>query len=266
MAAMAYRPNTGSELRHNTKCIIFPDGSREYLWCDKPIFGLSGWEESNKWDTCKSTRRKRERGDSSPDATDRAQRRAKARVHVLAMANEFDWFVTLTLSSDKIDRYDMDAITRKLNVWLDNQVRRKGLRYVLVPERHKDGAIHFHGFFNDALPATDSGHTDRAGHPIFNLPGWTLGFSTAIRLYGSYRSAVGYVCKYIGKQGEKPGGRWYYSGGDLKEPVYKFVDMFRDDLPADAYTFRVDDAGMAMAKWTEGGDDDALFSGIEEEA
>ncbi|MFQ7854076.1 MAG: hypothetical protein ACLRIS_01925 [Flavonifractor plautii] len=56
-----------------------------------------------------------------------------------------------------MNRYDVREVTRHLNHWLDNQVRRKGLAYVLVPERHKDGAIHFHGFFNDALEARDSG-------------------------------------------------------------------------------------------------------------
>jgi hypothetical protein len=30
---------------------------------------------------------------------------------------------------------------------------------------------------------------------------------------------VGYCCKYIGKQnGQRPMGRWYYSGGALQEP------------------------------------------------
>ena len=65
--------------------------------------------------------------------------------------------VTLTLDQTQVDRYDMAAITRKLNAWLSNQVQRRGLIYVLVPERHKDGAIHFHGFFNDVLDRVDSG-------------------------------------------------------------------------------------------------------------
>ena len=73
-------------------------------------------------------------------------------------------------------------------------------------------ATHFHGFFTDAVRAVESGHTDGAGHKVYNLPEWTLGFSTAIELYGTYRSAVGYVCKYVRKQEEKIGGRWFYSG------------------------------------------------------
>ena len=98
-------------------------------------------------------------------------------------------------------------------------VRRHGLRYILVPELHKDGAIHFHGFMvGEGLIAKDSG-IEWDGRPVYNLPQWTYGFSTAQRLYGDYHAAVTYCCKYIGKQdGQRPLGRWYYSGGALQEP------------------------------------------------
>ena len=157
----------------------------------------------------------------------RSMRRARANVRRLALANEFSYFVTLTLSPEEVDRYDCKAIMAKVNRWLDNMVRRKGLRYILVPERHKDGAFHFHGFFaGDGLEVVDSGHHDKQGHPIYNLPQWGFGFTAAIRLYGTYSQAVGYVTKYIGKQdGERPMGRWYYSGGDLKEPQKDYSVM-----------------------------------------
>lgn len=150
----------------------------------------------------------------------RSMRRARAKVRRLALANEFSYFVTLTLSPDEVDRYDAAAIMKRVNRWLSNMVQRHGLRYILVPERHKDGAFHFHGFFaGPGLEAVPSGHSDSQGHEIFNLPQWGFGFTAAIGLYGTYSQAVGYVCKYIGKQGgERPMGRWYYSGGDLKEP------------------------------------------------
>ena len=180
-------------------------------------------------------------------------RRARAQVRELALCNPFSWFVTLTLDRSKVDRYDMEAITRKLNAWLDNRVRRKGLKYVLVPERHKDGAIHFHGFFNDALGAVQSGHVDKKGHPVYNLPDWTLGFTTAIRLYGEYSQAVGYVCKYIGKQGEKPGGRWFYSGGELEKAQveYAVLDFYDVASQPGAYSFTVEEAGAAFVLFFE---------------
>lgn len=195
------------------------------------------------------------------DGPARAQRRARAAVREIALSNPcLTLFVTLTLDRREVDRYDMAAITRKLNVWLDNNVRRRGLCYVLVPERHKDSAIHFHGLFNESLEMVDSGYVDKRGSAIYNLPRWTLGYTTAMRLYGERSAAIGYVCKYIGKQGDKPGGRWYYSGGPLARPEVTYCDISMRDAMAQpgAYTFTVDAAGAAFCMYRiEGGCDDA---------
>lgn len=191
----------------------------------------------------------------------RSVRRAKKAVQDLARSNDWAWFVTLTLDPEKVDRYDPDEVLKHLRHWLGNNVRRRGLRYVLVPEHHKDGAIHFHGLFNDALEAVDSGTMSvpgrkapvkvrsaahrqalerEGGHAVYNLPGWGWGFSTAIMLYGERDAAISYVCKYIGKEigtdvrgvsrethitTGKIGGRWYYSGGDLKRPTVEWFDV-----------------------------------------
>ena len=165
-------------------------------------------------------------------------RRARAKLRRLALANEFSYFVTLTLDPAKIDRYDGAAVTKSLGRWCDNMVRRHGLRYILVPEQHKDGAFHFHGFMaGSGLEARDSGHKI-GGRTAYNLPQWTLGFTTAQPLYGEYAAAVAYCCKYIGKGEGKIGGRWYYSGGDLAQPEEQEIDvncfelreMFPDDF------------------------------------
>jgi hypothetical protein len=162
---------------------------------------------------------------------ERSMRRARAKLRRFALANDFEYFVTLTLDPAKIDRYDPATVTKALGRWADNMVRRHGLRYILVPERHQDGAIHFHGFMaGRGLIVKDSGvrWDDR---PVYNLPQWTLGFTTAQRLYGDYHAAVGYCCKYIGKQqGERPLGRWYYSGGDLKEPTKEYIEVDYDAM------------------------------------
>lgn len=255
VSALLARSGSGrGGLCHTARVKTYPDGSREVLVCDQAIFHPQGWERAGERPPRR--RRAQEAPERSPevrerDNLDRSLRRARAQVRDLALANPFRWFVTLTLDQAKVDRYDMASITRRLNTWLDNQVRRHGLAYVLVPERHKDGAIHFHGFFNDAVKAVDSGHRDREGHPVYNLPAWSLGFTTAIELYGDYHAAVGYVCKYIGKQGDKPGGRWYYSGGDLQRPAVEFADVsIREavDLAPEGgvHHFDVPEAGLSF--------------------
>ncbi len=271
---------------------IYPDGSREVMVSERAIFREAGWEEvSDKWDSCKESpefetpwvelsayRCEREEDKEIERCAlnlARAKRRAKAAVSDLALSNDFRYFVTLTLDKSKVDRYDVKEITKKLNNWCDNHVRREGLKYVLVAEKHRDGAIHFHGFFNGVLPVIDSGTIapagggkprrprsakarqellESGGHVVFNLPAWTLGFTTAIELYGERRAAVGYVTKYITKADEKVGGRWYYSGGDLKRPVVEYADVDYTDFSSleNVGKFRVDALSCDIIKFTAG--------------
>lgn len=232
-------------IKHCGRIKIYPDGTRDFMIASRPIFREAGWELAERSPHCKKSKA------NECSNIQRAQRRAKAAIREIALCNQFSFFVTLTLDKTKVDRYDMSVITKKLNSWLDNCVRRKGLAYVLVPERHKDGAIHFHGFFNEALEAVFSGHYDREGHEVFNLPAWPLGFSTAIRLYGDYHKAVGYIQKYIGKQGEKPGGRWYYSGGALRRPEEVCCPLDERDAPEGAYRFYIKETDLWVTMWSE---------------
>lgn len=269
-------PATEREVMHSARAQIFPDGTATVMVADRAVFREGGWEErgpkrkppaalfidraEEEYAAAEAAGRILSDGGvvlSDVRNLQRAVRRARARVRALARANSFAYFVTLTLDPAKVDRYAPEAVVRKMVVWLSNRVQRQGLQYILVPERHKDGAIHFHGFINDALRVIDSGTitrpgkkprrarsaSDRAallaagGHVVYNLPEWPFGFSTAIELYGEYSAAVSYVCKYIGKQtaGEMPermGGRWYYSGGDLAEPVVHFFDIEMADALA----------------------------------
>lgn len=214
------------EISHNGLVYVYPDGSTDVMCCTSPIFREPGWECVG-FGSDKNVATKREKGKKSEGADMiRSMRRARAKLRRLALANGFEFFVTLTLDPQKIDRYDDAAVTKALNRWCDNMVRRHGLRYILVPEQHKDGAYHFHGFMaGEGLKAVDSG-VQWDGRPVFNLPQWSLGFTTAQRLYGDYHAAVGYCCKYIGKQdGERPLGRWYYSGGNLHEPEKVYADL-----------------------------------------
>ncbi|MBR5185519.1 MAG: hypothetical protein IKW19_04405, partial [Akkermansia sp.] len=188
------------------------------------------------------------------------------------------YFVTLTLDQNMVDRYDMAEITKKLNVWCSNQVQRNGLAYILVPERHKDGAVHFHGFVNNAVEIVDSGtlalpwcpkprrpksEAQRAewlakgGKVVYNFPAWPLGFTTAIELYGDPVAAVGYCCKYIGKQQEegrpeKIGGRWFYHGGCHNRPVVRYADVNFDEMQLvdGAFVWEVPAARAIFAKET----------------
>lgn len=202
---------------------------------------------------------------------ERSMRRAASQMRDICLSTPFRYFVTLTLDPAKIDRHDMEALTKVLNRWADNRVRRNGLAYVLVPERHKDGAIHLHGFFTESVQLLDSGTMKLPGakrprrprdakqraeweaagaKPVYNIPGWTLGFSTAIPLDGAYEAAVAYCCKYVRKAAEKIGGRWFYRGGKLGKPVVEYADVDVNDVAAceGAYTFTAGGHMFAMVR------------------
>jgi hypothetical protein len=256
-----------AEILHNARAKIYPDGAITLLLSSRHVFVPDGYELADK----QADKRVVAGGKEGQNLL-RAKRRAKAHVSDIARCNDFTQFVTLTLDAEKLDRYDMKEITKKLTTWLQNRVDRKGLKYLLIPEYHKDGAIHFHGLFNDCLPRTESGllsapdgggakrPADEAERdallkqgfaPIFNLPDWGYGFTTAIDLYGDRRKAVNYVVKYIGKYGSsKIGGRYYYSGGKLSRPKIRLANVdyisMRDALGG--YTFSIEDAELEMTQ------------------
>ena len=242
---------SADEITHNAIVYRYPNGCVDILASDKRIFREPGWERETEYDKTERRPAPREPGKKAEgENQQRSMRRARAKLRRLALANDFEYFVTLTLDKTKIDRYDPKVITKALNTWTDNMVRRNGIRYILVPEQHKDGALHFHGFFaGENLPVTDSGKKDTCGEPVYNLPQWKYGFSTAIRLRGEYPRAVAYVCKYIGKQeGQRPMGRWYYSGGALKEPPKEYIDIDFDEVSnkTDATIFEIPAGKMAV--------------------
>lgn len=225
-----------SELKNNTIIYTYPCGDVDIICASDMAFKGAGWEEAGAQPPQRAKRAKGKKSEGEDQL--RSMRRARAKLRRLALANDFDVFVTLTLDPAKVDRYDGAAVTKLLNRWTDNMVRRHGMRYILVPEQHKDGAWHFHGFIGGIDPTfldgvggsggqtfsrgsvklTDSG-VRWDGRPVYNLPQWSYGYTTAQQLYGTYSAAVGYCCKYIGKQGDqRPLGRWYYSGGALAEP------------------------------------------------
>lgn len=259
----------GIEIYKN--CIVkkYPSGRCEYLVADAPVFREPGWEASEG-----QRQRAHERSGARADAEDmeRSRRRARSMIAEYGFANDFSHFVTFTLDGAVIERYDIAEIMKRLRAWLSNAVQRQGLKYVLVPERHKKGGIHFHGLVCGELALTDSGTLKVEGKArpykprseaerrrlicegarvVYNVADWPFGFSTAMELYGDYSAAVGYVCKYIGKDAEKIGGRWYYSGGGLSraDRVYRAASF--EEAAERGETFEIRRLGCRCVKYVE---------------
>lgn len=229
-----------AEVRKNCRLKIYPDGTiGEVLACSLACWVPPDWEAVDG-----SGRDPVDVVSTCGDGGVRARRRAKRHVQDLIQCNkDLDVFWTLTLAPDarteggkEIGRTDYGAVNRKVQQWLADRVRRRGLRYVAVYEYHSrteaDGrqAIHVHGVANhSALSLADSGrkYRDKLGHwhKIYNVSDWRLGITTAMYLYGDRGAATAYISKYIYKSERPVGGRWYMHSHNLSEPHYEYIDI-----------------------------------------
>lgn len=115
----------------------------------------------------------------------------------------WEWFCTFTFSPDKADRTNYKKCCKQMRAWLKNTRDRKAenLQYLAVPELHKDmESWHFHVLLANTggLLFNDSGIIQN-GKRVYNVPGWTLGFSTATGVQDTYRVQK-YIIKYMTKE------------------------------------------------------------------
>lgn len=237
----------------NARIKYYPNSDKpvELLCFDRPLFNPLGVENSvDKFsdvyvpktsdDDVPSERESD--FDVTSDAPSRQSfNRARKRAYDFIRCNpHLNTFLTLTFDGEKVDRSNYGEIVKKLNVWLDNRVRRNKLSYIFCPEYHKDGEnIHFHGLSNfEALKLENSGHR-RKGKAVYNITDFPFGFTTAIKVTGDQREkyCAGYIFKYMGKQGpQKVGGRYFLSGGDLSKPRYEYLNLDFDSLDLKEFT------------------------------
>ena len=227
--------------------IFNPDKVERYRWPELPKRPARPTKKC-EWDKLMEAA-----GDYVPRADNMA--RAKSKVYDIAFANVWDYFFTATLDAERCDRYDPIALKRHLHGWLSNRVQRDGMRYLGVPERHKDGALHLHFLISaDRLRLEDSGTVlveerkkpvkldtaRRAGYTVkktvYNWPDWPLGWSTAIPITGASETVAGYMAKYITKGQERIFGKRYLAGGKIvREVPTVYVRWEYDDINAKEY-------------------------------
>ena len=166
---------------------------------------------------------------------DKGRRRATVKIFDYIRCNwDLDCMFTLTFDGAKIDRTSYEDIVKKVGEWMSNRVRRSGLKYIAVPEFHADGkSIHIHGVCNfSALKTAWSGKI-QGGKRVYNITDFSLGF-TAVKRFGGGdkdRHAVSvYVAKYITKDSEKVGGRYFFHGGKLIKPREILCEITPDDV------------------------------------
>ena len=143
--------------------------------------------------------------------------RAKTNFLDIALANNFDLFVTFTFAKD---RYDIDKLKRRMAYWLNNQRILHGkFGYIIVAEYHKDGALHFHALFQGYNGDIQSSGIFKKGREVFNIKSYRAGHTEAYKI-DNLRKTAAYLAKYLSKDMPKfKGTQRYWCSNGLLRPI-----------------------------------------------
>lgn len=145
--------------------------------------------------------------------------RARNKVFEYAMCNDFQYFVTLTIDRKKYDRKDLRTYYKDFSQFLRNYGRnhKTKVEYLLIPEKHKDGAWHMHGLVKGIpgkhLVKNEHGYLDWLHYR--DRFGWI-----SLAPIRSTERVSKYITKYISKDLSRTvtdlNAKMYYSSKGLK--------------------------------------------------
>lgn len=169
----------------------------------------------------------------------------KRRIKEYALTNSFQWFATLTINPSKINSHDYDKAKTTLLKWCRLLRDRYGkFNYLIIPELHKSGAVHFHALFSD-IPADfiEARHpkTDkpiiRNNRQVYTLNDWKYGFSECENVDSPERTAS-YITKYMTKDLMTDKSMYrkkrYFISKGLKKPQISFE--MKDNTELEKFT------------------------------
>lgn len=168
--------------------------------------------------------------------------KSKQSIIDLAYENSLDtpweYFVTLTFDDKKVDARHYDYVVEKLTNWLDT-IRRNNLcmKYILVPELHKSGRVHFHGIFKNVpnwelVPAKykNGALIKKKGVQIYNLSNYKLGFTTVSKVQNMEAVSV-YISKYMTKELiDQDFKKRYWCSQGLSRPKIEYAHFDTDSM------------------------------------
>lgn len=179
--------------------------------------------------------------------------RTRSRIFELALCNEWEWFVTLTLNPEYHNRNDLDSYKKQLSIWIKNynRLHETTVKYLLIPEQHADGqSWHMHGLLmglpvehlrefteHEKLPIKILIEMKR-GHKVYNWMAYakTFGYITITEIR-SLENIASYITKYITKDLAKTkislNDHLYYCSKGLRRAEKIFEGRLQKDFDED---------------------------------
>lgn len=189
-------------------------------------------------------------------------RRAMKTFYDYALANNWEYFVTLTVANSDI-RNNRDQIGYYWREFV-KYLRRFGsdIKALCVLEQHENGGYHMHALVADCditlIPARNHGESSelcgkfmytKFGDQIFNTPDWRLGYNTVVMINPNSDNSqiVNYLSKYMQKSSCAPFGckRFFHTQNLASREAYCGKALSFNDW--------LEKFGMKLAKVTKSG-------------
>lgn len=174
--------------------------------------------------------------------------KTREKVYDIARANIWNYFITLTFNDRVVDRYNYSDCVKKVTKFLDNFRQRNkntcpNFKYLIIHEKHEDGAYHFHGLIyldepNGLSPALYPMIHRLGGKPIYkkgkqvyNWSKYNHGYSTVTKiqnLEATCKYILKYVTKDLNKSYTKGRRRFMYSSNCFKPEIIEHTSSDND--------------------------------------
>lgn len=189
----------------------------------------------------------REQGIEHDHKLEESLARSRRLIRDLILCNRFQYFCTFTFSDCKTDRSDLKALSKALREFFKNFRNRYApdFKYLIVPERHKNGTWHFHGLVA-GIPASEFVVPDvitwrdpdtNVLKRIRNTKCYVRWYRYSVKfghfdcsLIKHYEACAAYVSKYITKDlsSMAKSNHLYFCSQGLKKPELVFDE---DNVP-----------------------------------
>lgn len=168
----------------------------------KVVYYKSGlFPQDSKKNSAQFCCEKKTQSGNSDERFSQSISRAKSAIFELALCNEFEFFVTLTLDAEKRDRNDLKGFRRDFAQFVRNENKKRSeaqkIEYLLIPEQHKNGAWHMHGLFKGLVVGGD---LKRNEHKYLDWAAYRkrFGFFSCSRIKSRVACSK-YITKYVTK-------------------------------------------------------------------
>ena len=192
------------------------------------------------------------KGSVSDVKSDNNISRAKNRVFELALCNPWNIFLTFTLDPKKYNRNDLGKFRKDLSQFVRDYNTKYGLaiKYLLIPEEHKKGGWHMHGFLmglpdehlrlftlSEKLPKYIREKL-KSGQAVYEWEPYRKKFGFCdLEVVKDQFAVSAYVTKYITKDLDRTvresGAHLYYCSQGLSRSVVIFRGKANDGLVYD---------------------------------